>query len=90
MPHLLYDNFKDLKKCARHIEKNKTILRHIDVSEMIRFICYINDNNFINDKFKINNYFECIEEILTKWNTMEKDPFAFGEVIFFFPSFIGW
>ncbi|MBN23209.1 MAG: hypothetical protein CL678_18125 [Bdellovibrionaceae bacterium] len=63
MPHLLYDNFKDLKKCARHIEKNKTILRHIDVSEMIRFICYINDNDFINDKFKINNYFENISEI---------------------------
>ena len=33
MPHLVYENFKDLRKCARHIENNKTILRHIDVEQ---------------------------------------------------------
>ena len=42
MPHFLFKKFKKLKKCARHIEKNKTILRHIDVNEMIKFIIYIN------------------------------------------------
>jgi len=38
MPHYIYDNFKELRKCARHIEKNKTILRHIDVDDMDKFI----------------------------------------------------
>ena len=42
MPHFLFKKFKKLKKCARHIEKNKTILRHIDVNEMIKFIIYVN------------------------------------------------
>ena len=63
MPHLLYSNYKELKNCARHIEANKTILRHIDVKEMINFICYINDNNLIDNKFKIDTYFENISDI---------------------------
>ena len=63
MPHLLYDNFKELKKCARHIENNKTILRHIDVHEMVKLIYYVNKNNLINDNYKIDNYFEKVSDI---------------------------
>ena len=59
----IYDNFKQLKKSARHIEKNKTILRHIDVEKMIQFIIYVNDNDYIADNFKIDNYFEEIGDI---------------------------
>ena len=63
MPHLLYDNFKELRRCARHIEKNKTILRHIDVQEMINLICYISKKNLITDNYKIENYFETVADI---------------------------
>ena len=63
MPHLVYENFKDLRKCARHIENNKTILRHIDVEAMIEFIYYINKHDMIIDEFKIDNYFEDIADI---------------------------
>lgn len=63
MPHLIYSDFKKLKKCARHIEENKTILRHIDVEKMIAFIIYVNDKKYINDTFQIDNYFESIGDI---------------------------
>ena len=63
MPHYIYSNFKDLRKCARHIENNKTILRHIDVTEMIKFIYYVNKKKFISDEFKIDNYFENVKDI---------------------------
>ena len=63
MPHKLYDNFKELKKCARYIENNKTILRHLDVKSMVSFICYVNKNNFIKDSFKIDKYFKKVAEI---------------------------
>lgn len=63
MPHKLYDNFKDLRKCARYIEQNKTILRHLDVKSMVTFICYVNKNNYISDNFKINNYFQKVSDI---------------------------
>ena len=63
MPHLVYEKFKDLRKCARHIENNKTILRHIDVETMIEFIYYVNKKNMVIDQFKIDNYFEDIADI---------------------------
>ena len=31
MPHLLADNNKKLKKYAKYIKNNKTLLRHVDV-----------------------------------------------------------
>jgi len=63
MPHKLYDNFKELKKCARYIESNKTILRHLDVKSMVSFICHVNKKDYISDSFKINNYFEKVSDI---------------------------
>ena len=63
MPHYIYENYKDLKKCARHIEKNKTILRHIDVKEMVKFICYVNKKKYINENYNIDNYFESVSDI---------------------------
>ena len=63
MPHYIYENYKDLKKCARHIEENKTILRHIDVKEMVKFICYVNKKKYINENYNINNYFESVSDI---------------------------
>ena len=63
MPHLFYNNFKALRRCAKHIENNKTILRHMDVIEMVNLICYVNKQNLVADNFKIKNYFESISDI---------------------------
>jgi len=63
MPHFLFKKFKKLKKCARHIERNKTILRHIDVNEMIKFILYVNKNKFVASQYLLDDYFENFEDI---------------------------
>ena len=63
MPHFLFKKFKKLKKCARHIEKNKTILRHIDVNEMIKFIIHVNKNKYVSTQYLLENYFENFEDI---------------------------
>ncbi len=63
MPHYVYKNYKDLKKCARHIENNKTILRHIDVEEMVKFIYYVNKKGYISENYIIDNYFESVSDI---------------------------
>ena len=63
MPHYMYENYKDLKKCARHIENNKTILRHIDVEEMVKFIYYVNKKGYISENYMIDNYFESVSDI---------------------------
>ena len=63
MPHYVYSDFKKLRKCARHIEKNKTILRHIDVEDMVKFIYYVNKKKFIPEDYLIDNYFEDVSDI---------------------------
>ncbi len=64
MPHLLADNNKKkLKKYAKYIKNNKTLLRHVDVKEMSRFLVYLNKNKLIKDIYNINNYFETIEDV---------------------------
>ena len=63
MPHYIYKDFKKLRKCARHIEKNKTILRHIDVEDMVKFIYYVNKKKFIPDDYLIDQYFENVSDI---------------------------
>jgi hypothetical protein len=64
MPHLLADNNKKkLKRYARYIKNNKTLLRHVDVKEMSRFLVYLNKKELIKSIYKINNYFENIDDI---------------------------
>jgi hypothetical protein len=63
MPHTIFETFKELKSCAKHIENNKTLLRHLDVKKMVDFILYVNKNNLIKDNYKIDNYFEHIDDI---------------------------
>ena len=38
MPHFEFDNCKDLKRCVKYLDTNKTMLRHFDVNEISRFI----------------------------------------------------
>jgi hypothetical protein len=64
MPHLLANNNKKkLKNYAKYINENKTLLRHVDVKEMTRFICFLNNNNLIKSVYKIENYFEYLKDI---------------------------
>ena len=63
MPHYLYKDYGDLKKCSKHLTNYKTLMRHLDVKELSKFIYYINENKLVRDNLLIDNYFESIEEI---------------------------
>jgi len=62
LPHLLYNTIGCLKDCALFCEKNKTLLRYFDLSEILRFIDYISDD-YLSDNLQIHNYFSDISEI---------------------------
>lgn len=63
LPHLLFDNYSDIKNCLKHIRNCKTLLRHFDIREICKFIVYIDDNIDLNDRYKIDSYFEAVENI---------------------------
>ena len=41
LPHYMYSDYREIRKCAEYCEQNKTLLRYFDLREIIRFIEYI-------------------------------------------------
>jgi hypothetical protein len=63
LPHYMYSDYRELRKCSEYCEQNKTLLRYFDLREIIRFIEYINDNNVISEQYSIDSYFSKITDI---------------------------
>jgi hypothetical protein len=63
LPHLLYSDYYEMRRSVYHCLKNKTLLRYFDLSEIIRFIKYINDKELICDDYKLEAHFSCLSEI---------------------------
>ena len=63
LPHTMYADHKDLIECVAHCESNKTLLRYFDLSEIVKFAFYINENNLIADSLMMQNYFKNIADI---------------------------
>lgn len=63
LPHIVFSDVKQLKASLKHIEKNLTIMRHFSVDEISKCIIWINDNNLVSNRYKIENYFESIDNI---------------------------
>jgi hypothetical protein len=63
LPHLLYPNYDDVLRCVEHCKNNKTLLRYFDLSEIIRYIKYVNQEDILESDYKINSYFTSITDI---------------------------
>ena len=63
LPHLIFDNYKQLKKSLKHIKKYKTLLRHFDIKQISVFVIYVNKKCELKENIKIQNYFEDIGDI---------------------------
>tara|TARA_B110000261_G_scaffold47630_1_gene56158 strand:+ start:681 stop:3089 length:2409 start_codon:yes stop_codon:yes gene_type:complete len=63
LPHYMFESYDLIKDCYKHIEKNKTLLRHFDVEQITKFITYVNKNKLVAERYFIDAYFEDISEI---------------------------
>jgi len=48
LPHLLFDNYRDVLQCVDHCEKNKSLLRYFNVAEIVRFISFAEANGCVS------------------------------------------
>jgi len=53
LPHLLFREFEELKKCVQHCIQNKTLLRYFDVIEIVRFL----EKADLDERYKPDSYF---------------------------------
>lgn len=65
LPHLQYNDFNKLKLSVEYCLNNKTLYRYLDFDNICKFIVYINhdEDKYINEQLKINNYFKTIYSI---------------------------
>ena len=61
MPHTHYSESSKLKKSLEHIQSFRTVMRHLNVTEITKFL--IKSQNYISDELRIDNYFKRIEDI---------------------------
>ena len=63
LPHYLDEDYQNIKKIATHCETHKTLMRYFDLDEVVKFIMFVNNNNYVHSKFKINRQFGSIQDI---------------------------
>ena len=63
VPHYRFKDFNDLRNSINYINSNKTILRYLDLNEIIKFIIEVEENIILEDIYKIDNYFDSIHSI---------------------------
>lgn len=64
MPHYVCKNYEELSEMSKYFEKNKTILRYIDLYEIIKFITLVDENAlYHNSSLSIHNYYTSIDMI---------------------------
>lgn len=66
LPHYLHERYEDILKVANHCAEYLTLLRYLDLREVVDFIKYINANDYGNEKVRIERHFEDLESINMK------------------------
>jgi len=64
VPHVMYENYRDLITSIDFIKNNHTLLRYFDLNEIANFIMYANEKKIIiNDSLILENVFPHIDSI---------------------------
>jgi len=63
LPHYLSEDYDEIKKIVEHCENYLTLLRYFDLSEVVKFICFIQKMGYATTKVKMERYFETLDDI---------------------------
>jgi tetrahydromethanopterin S-methyltransferase subunit G len=68
LPHYLdiCHDYENVLKIVKHCENYLTLLRYFDLKEVIQFIIHINKNNLVGERFKIESYFDSLDDVNMK------------------------
>ena len=63
LPHYLFSEYSELVQCVKHVEANKTLLRYLDVDEIVQFVKYVCDAGWVSSNMHIATYFDGVDKI---------------------------
>lgn len=63
LPHYLSNDYNEIQRVVRHCENYLTLLRYFDLNELTRFIQFIMNTPYIDEKYKIASNFVSLDDI---------------------------
>lgn len=63
LPHRLSSDYKEISKIVEHCENNLTLLRYMDLREIVDFIVFMEEHEVVSSKWKIARHFGCLDDI---------------------------
>jgi len=68
MPHFLSGDYNKILEISRHCENYLTLLRYLDLNEVVKFVIFVNEMNVkvVPERFRVENYFESLDDINMK------------------------
>lgn len=63
LPHLLFTEYDLMLKSVKHCNENKTLLRYLDLEEIVRYVEFINSSGLIREPYTLISYFNNIHDI---------------------------
>ena len=63
LPHYEFSNYTKIMKSVQHCEDYPTIMRYMDLGAVVDFIMYVDKKGLVSARYKIENYFNDIDEI---------------------------
>lgn len=64
LPHLMFEDYDNMRASAAHCRKYKTLLRYFDLREVVRFISFVNENQFwTSGRYAVERHFSDIVDI---------------------------
>jgi hypothetical protein len=64
LPHLLSQNYDTVLEIVKHCEQNLTLLRYFDLDEVVKFIIFVEKNNYVNsNSAKIDRSFATLDDV---------------------------
>jgi hypothetical protein len=66
LPHYLNENYNKIKEIANHCDNYLTLLRYLDLKEVVEFITYVNFNNYGNNRTRLERHFETLNDFNMK------------------------
>ena len=77
LPHLMFKEFAKLQNSVEHCKQNKTLLRYMNLGDIVKFLDYISDKDFVEKRrYKMKRYFPELSDI-----TMNKIKIYYLEIL---------
>jgi|TARA_B110000093_G_scaffold176763_1_gene212693 hypothetical protein len=63
LPHHISKEYGDIKEIVNHCNENLTLLRYFDLKEIVEFIMFVEEHNYIPNQYLVDKCFETFDDI---------------------------